>query len=568
MSIQPKPQEQYEQYELIIDALEKGDRFVYDTKIGKFKALHTDDAKALEKAQQRKGKTEIITDLEKLKGKVEEYIKKNGIDDNQKQRLKDAFTKRAKTLQKSFRHMFGGVARDKAVRELNAFISAIDNAAKQVPKIPTGVPPSTPGPNIVEKEPVAPTPPPLEAKPEAPIPPEVEAQPEVAAKEMLRETGAAQPPIKEPEAAPLFVGPPPPPPPPGAGPPPPPPIPGAPGVPPPPPGPGLGRKQAAALPKNTSTHRKLIDDADKLKNFNGEPQRPKLLSPKHDLGKLNEITDEKQRQAYSESIEAFLFGTIVERKERKGKPPEIIRNSDGLEHTLNRINAILPEHTKIGDTLTARKAEITAKESKIRANEQKLIKTRDSLTKGEPLSTVIRSPKGQTVTVTFYPEASLAALREALEEQKLTDQAIKEKIGPDQLPTLEYRIALLEKNNNKLRDEIQSLQTEAKDLETRKTEIETFNENGILFKDLSTYSAKKKEIFDSWKSALGNLSKKPATVEEAKPMSPKKAALEEQLTTNAALQPLSTFKETKDRLPVDLAIIFTQNRDGFYLDTE
>lgn len=136
MAIQPN-----QQYNAIQQALESGKRVVYHAPTNTFQVMSRSAAKELAKSKE----ADYITDLPGLKQKVEEFIKANGIDAQQKQILEDAFNGRATKLEKRF-VIFGGDERDKAVTELKGFKTVIERAASQVSRIPAGVPPSTPGP--------------------------------------------------------------------------------------------------------------------------------------------------------------------------------------------------------------------------------------------------------------------------------------------------------------------------------------------------------------------------------------------------------------------------------------
>lgn len=109
-------------YKQMIETLEsKKMRIVYDEKQKKFAYLTNDEAK------QKASDADYITDLPRLKTKVEEYIQDKGISIQDKLALLKAFEKKAEVLKGRF-ILWGGDKRDAAVGRLEEFPEAIEHA--------------------------------------------------------------------------------------------------------------------------------------------------------------------------------------------------------------------------------------------------------------------------------------------------------------------------------------------------------------------------------------------------------------------------------------------------------
>ena len=109
------------QYKQITKALVSDNRIAFDTQTGQFLSI----SKKTKHAQPEG----IVTDLNKLKLRVLEYVTKHGIEDMQRVALKGAFLQKADKLEKSY-SLFGRAKIASAVTNLRGIAGIIGGAPK------------------------------------------------------------------------------------------------------------------------------------------------------------------------------------------------------------------------------------------------------------------------------------------------------------------------------------------------------------------------------------------------------------------------------------------------------
>lgn len=314
------------------------------------------------------------------------------------------------------------------------------------------------------------------------------------------------------------------------------------GPPPPPPPPAS---------KYSPTHDKLTTNAAKLAKLKGEPEQIKIMDKDHDFGKLDKtISNLNDRVAYAKDIERYV---------------------ETLKPILDQHTQLLNEHEKIVGDITVKKLEIRTNSSKIEANNQALEQVNTSIENKLPLTMNVVI-KDAVVPCTFYPQGQLTELKEKLKmDQNLRDYFLKSGLNIDELRSLEWKKADLENNNKSIGEDNKKINSEIEKLNSQKLVLEE-KDTGVKFPVLRELVKQKREIETSWRTILGNLSKKaktlPTKVQEA---NTNKNELKN-LLSDPLYAPLRGLLETKERLVatgnIALMSVTKQNPENLYREAK
>lgn len=333
------------QYNTIENALKEGHRLAWKEDVG-FIDITSKQAGGYKKL----GWT---TDLPELKKKVTHFIDKNGLNETQKSKLEQAFANRATSLKGRF-VLFRKSKKDSAVNELNLIKNAISK--KQITEIgqssiPTNVPPSSSGPQIM----------PTETKKETLI---RESQPQTKKTEKPKEKFSFSP--FSDFSSEIEENSPPPPPPTGFE-----------GAPPPPPPPGFG--ETIKKPKGPSFSHAFITK-DRPKKALGEQT---LILPKDvDYGDNKSVKgmEQKIKQETKIKIENFLEGTPIQTK--MGNK----RSQDGLVHQMKAISTLKNDYNQVLVKRAGKVSELNNKTEQLSDLEEDLIEMEQLENEGKSYS--------------------------------------------------------------------------------------------------------------------------------------------------------------------------------------
>jgi hypothetical protein len=468
----------------------EGKRIVYNNALRKFETFERDEAKALG--------NDYESNLEKIKEKISDYIKENGISDPQKEALEEAIEKRANDLASRV----GVGTRDIAYRDLQSFKEAIENAnhfhleqkLKSAPPLPPRkgeAPPPAPSRKVFlpGQEPPSHLPPTLEEyqqqppsrQPPTPPPP--------------GRGGPPSPPMERggPPAAPMARGGPPPP--------------AARGGPPPPPG-------AAAAPKGptySATHKALTKES---KLFEGEPKPPKIEAG-HDLGKAGQIP-ETAREKYAKAIEEYVKGIPTQKTiEVAGRRGTIQKTEQiwekGLVHTLEPLEKELETHAKdVNDLegLDVQQRDIT---KHIEVLEKRQKEMGEANRKGEPYILYTKGAKKGEVgaSITLQPDSAYKSYQEKLAKLTPEDRKFLESKNAlfSENFTITHQMQINEKVLNGLRKEKAGVEGQMADLNQKINARQQKTNNQIPFNQWDTLVKDKRNLSKRWLDVADNLRK-------------------------------------------------------------
>jgi|GEM_PF-6917542 len=479
----------------------EGKRIVYNNALRKFETFERDEAKALG--------NDYESNLEKIKEKISDYIKENGISDPQKEALEEAIEKRANDLASRV----GVGTRDIAYRDLQSFKEAIENASyfhleqklKPAPPLPPRkgeAPPAAPTRKVFVpgQEPPSHLPPTLEEYQQQQQPPSRQ----FPTPPPPGRGGPPSPPMERggPPAAPMARGGPPPP--------------AARGGPPPPPG-------AAAAPKGptySATHKALTKES---KLFEGEPKPPKIEAG-HDLGKAGQIP-ETAREKYAKAIEEYVNGIPTQKTTevagRRGpiQKTETVREK-GLAQTLEPLKKELEAHAKDVNDLDGLNAQYRDTTRHIEVLEKRQKEMAEFNRKGEPFILYTKGAKKGEVgaAITLQPDSTYKSYQEKLAKLSPEDRKFLESKNAlfSENFTITHQMQVNERLITSLRHEEAEIAGQMSDLIKKIDARQQKTNNQIPFNQWDMLVKEKGDISKRWLDAADNLRKGTATPEKQK----------------------------------------------------
>lgn len=259
----------------------------------------------------------------------------------------------------------------------------------------------------------------------------------------------------------------------------------------------------------TFTHKNLTIHADSLPLFPNEPERPQFPEGV-DLGKISKI-NLNERETYVKNIDEYLFGTkkIIFKKVGLNTNPVVIRERNGLIHTLNQIKGQIDKHKQILRECLGIEEKLLQTIIDIESRSKHLDQILDFNHKNEFYPLNLKERRGSGAQIVFVPERKF---NEHLSEfQSLTpnDKRVIRKYhaAPSPSVCLENKSIELSETINGLENEKIELETQLEPLKIQKNQIENQVFNGIPFKDWEPLYQQKNNLFASWKSVLDNLQK-------------------------------------------------------------